>query len=816
MWHTGCLKKAKTKIKNMLNRISTTIRFAFKRKGYAAINIFGLAIGIAACLYISYYVRYHRSYDLNVPDYSNTYRVTYQRWGENGDRVEFASASPTIGPTMTKNFPEVLSFGRAYKVGGFFSSGELVYDESNAFYGETNLLQILGFNLLAGQSANCLDVANTVVISEKAAAKYFGETNPVGKTLKWNGRTDLEVTGVFQNRPPNVHFKVDILVSLKTWEQRAPEVFESGWFYSGFYTYVRLKENSDPLGVNNKIEEFVSSEFGEVLREYKMGLSFKLQPLADIHLTSHFMHELESNNDKKSIALLEIVAWFILAIAWVNFFNLSTIISFKRIKEIGIRKVNGAKRLNIIMQLLFESALINAVALVVAFLLFELFYPAFSNLAGLPKEFSYSQNLWLFSVIGVAFVLGTFSAGIYSISGLTGNSLSNSLKGLYSGIKGNIFIKKSLVAFQFSIAIALLIATIAVFQQYRVMQHKDIGFNLNNMLVVKVPLVGDSTLHSKYWVFKEVASKISEVEGVTYSSVVPGVPNMFNRGGIYRYGDDRNNAKNMRLTEVDNNFVDVYGIRMIAGKGFTGNPSEDVNNVLLNLHGAKWLGFESAESAVGSQIVLEGTPKTVAGVIFDFNQLSPKEEIEPQIFRYPQRFQGYFTLRLSNPATKVMVDEVKNAYLSIFPGNPFEYFFLDDFYNSQYKDDKRFGLVFFLFSILAVIITVLGLMSLSAFSAEQRRKEIGIRKVLGARNTSIISLLSKGYFGLWLASGAIAIPVVWYFLQEWLNGFANRMEVQWWVFAIPMLVVLITAMLTVVLQSLRVASFNPVESIKYE
>jgi putative ABC transport system permease protein len=434
----------------------------------------------------------------------------------------------------------------------------------------------------------------------------------------------------------------------------------------------------------------------------------------------------------------------------------------------------------------------------------------------LPSNFNYFQNLWLIAVLGFAFVLGTLSAGIYSISGLTGNSLSNSLKGLYSGIKGNVFIKKGLVTFQFAIAIALLIATISVFMQHRVMQKMDIGFNLKNMLVVKAPLIGDSTLHSKYWTFEEEVSKLSRVNGVAYSSVVPGVPNMFNRGGIYRYGDDRNNGKNMRLTEIDKNFVDVYGIRMIAGEGFTGNPSEDANSVLLNLHGAKWLGFDSADSAVGSQIVLEGVPKKVAGVIFDFNQLSPKEEIEPQIFRYPQRFQGYFTVRFQNSNAKEMLNEVKNSYLSVFPGNPFDYFFLDDFYNSQYKDDKRFGLVFLLFSFLAVVITVLGLMSLSAFSAEQRRKEIGVRKVLGATNSSVILLLFKGYFGLWLVSGLIAIPVVWYFLKEWLNGYANRMNIEWWFFAIPMIIVLLIAVFTVMFQSLKVASLNPVESIKYE
>lgn len=800
----------------IIKQISLAFRFIFKRLGFASINIVGLALGISSCLFITSYVKHHKSFDKQVPFPERTYRVTYQRWTENGDRVEFASASPTIGPSIKQIVPEVESFGRAYKVGGVFTQNEHTYEEEMAFYGETNLIDILGFNLTQGQKAGCLDQPNQVVLSQKVAHKFFGDQNPIGQTLKWNGRTNLEVTGVFENLPSNVHFKPDLFVSMATWIQRTPQLFESGWYYSGFYTYVILKEGVDPKQIDKKVEEYIEREFGETLREYKTGLSFKLQPLLDIHLNSHFMHELELNSDETSIILLEIIAWFILLVAWVNFFNISTISSLKRIKEIGIRKVNGASRTQLATQLLLESALINILAILMAIMFFEVGYSGFANLSGLPVESNYISQSWFYQILILALLIGTLSAGIYSITSIGGDTLVGSLKGLIIGSKNNILLKKSLVTFQFAIAIALLAGTVGVFKQFNFMQNQNLGFTLNNMLVVKVPMVGDSTLQGRFWVFEEQAQKLPTIDGIAYSSIIPGKPNMFNRGGIYRFGDDPNNGKNMRLTEIDANFPKVYGIQLIAGDGFTGNPNEDVNSVMLNLRGAEWLNYSSPEEAIGTQIVLEGRPKTVVGILFDFNQLSPKEEIEPQIFRYPERYQGYFTLKINSEKTSEVLSQIELIYRSIFPGNPFDYFYLDQYYKDQYKHDKRFGMVFLLFSLLSIAITVLGLMSLSAYSAEQRKREVGIRKVLGASPQSIIQLLFRDYLALWIIAGTISVPVVWYFLNQWLTGYAKRIDVSASIFIVPLLVVLAVSIATVLSQSIKAANMNPVESIKQE
>ena len=801
---------------NIINKISIALRFILKRKGFTAINVLGLAIGIAACLFITQYVKFHQSFDRQTPHFDRTYRVTYQRWNENGDRVEFASASPTIGTTMGSLFPEVELFARANKTGGVFAYNDQVYEEEQAFFGETNIFEILGFNILMGDADSCLSLPNQAVLSEAAAKRYFGTSNPIGKTLKHNGNENFVVTAVYENCPANLHFKPELFISLATYIKRDPQLFESGWFYSGFYTYVRLAEGSDYKLVDKKIEEFIEREYGEFLAEYKTGLSFKLQPLRDIHLNSHYMHELELNADSNSIALLEIIAGFILIIAWVNFFNLSTISSLKRVKEIGIRKVNGASRTNLIFQLLLESALINFFAILLAVVMFELGYNSFANLAGLPVHTIYYNQGWFFQIMGLAMLVGTISAGIYSVTGIRGNNLSETLRGMIIGLKGNALVKKGLVTFQFAIAIALIAGTVGVFKQFILMQNTNLGFRLENMLVVKVPRVGDNTLRTKFLLFTEKVNEIPSVNGATYSSVVPGKPNMFNRGGIHKHGDDPNNGKNMRLTEIFSNYPEIYDINIIAGKLFTGNPAEDIHNVMLNQRGAQWLGFENMEAAIGSQIILEGQAKTLVGILYDFKQLSPKEEIEPQIFRFPERFQGYFTLQISNKTADKTVREVERVYSSIFPGNPFDYFYLDEFYNAQYQHDRRFGLVFVLFTILSIIITILGLLALSAYSAEQRRREIGIRRVLGATPKNLIVLLSRSYLGLLIIASGIALPTVWYFLRKWLNNYATRVEVDWVVFVVPILVVFIVAFATVFTQSLKAATANPVDSIKQE
>jgi len=796
--------------------LKSAFRFILKRKGYSIVNIIGLSIGITACLLISWYVRFHNEYDKQIPNNDRVYRVIYQRWSESGDRVRFASASPTIGPSIKKEFPEIQDYGRAYKIEGVFFNKDIFFEETSAFYGETNTLKILGFDIIKGDKETNLDAPRKVVISESTAKKYFGNENPIGKSLSFNKTTELEVTAVFKDRESDFHFKPNIVVSLSSWVETNPKIFTEGWFYSGFYTYVRVREGGNPNDINKKIAGLIEKELGETLRQYKMGMSFELQPLKDIHLTSHFMHEIEPNGDRASINLLEIVAWFILLIAWVNFFNLSTISSLKRIKEIGIRKVVGASRVNLISQFLFESFIINFLAIVAALILFEITQPIFANIAGLPVKSSLYFEGWFLLTLLLSLLIGTVSAGIYSVSGITSSSLINVIKGVSFGVSKKSGLKKVLVAFQFTIAIALIAGTIGVYSQYQYISKRELGFNKNNMLVVKAPVVGDTSLIRKLWVYEQEVKNKANVKGVTFSSIIPGKPNMFNRGGIYRLGDDPNNSKNYRVTEADSHYIDVYGLKLLAGTGFTGVISTDKNLVIVNRTAALQMGFGSEADAVGKEIVMEGQNFKITGVVIDFFQLSPKESIEPQIFRYPRRFQGYFTINYNGNDVANIMQTVESTYKELFPNNPFDYFYLDQFYDKQFQYERRFGIVFMLFSVLSLIITVLGLLSLSAFTSEMRRKEIGIRKVMGASVPSLIRLLYQEYILLLIGASIIALPAVLFFIRKWLVSFALKADITIWIFIVPVFLIAIISVVTVSIQSYRAANQNPVICIKYE
>jgi len=800
------------------NYFTTAFRNLIKNKIFSVINITGLALGITACLLISVYVNYETGYDKNIDDVDNLYRVLYNRVSETGEKVEFASASPTVGPAIAEHFPEIEEFARAYRIEGTLSINKKSFREDKMFWAEPNFLELFSYEMIYKSADTLLSQPNTMVISDAIAHKYYGDKNPTGEIVILNGKQAFKIVGVFKSQPSNMHFDADILLSYINWEkQLGPSVLTYGWVYSGFYTYVKVKPNTNLTEMNTKIEDYINEELGEFMALYKLKIGYKLQPVTDIHLTSHFMHELKPNGNKNSIIFLYIISWFIILIAWINFINLLTINSIKRSSEISLRKVLGGTSPQLIKQFLLESILINSIALLFAFVIIEAGFPFFSKLTGIPSSYNMWNKFWFFQNVSIIFLVGTLLAGSYPIWGILSKKIVATLRSGFTGSKKAVFLRKALVVFQFSMAVILIAGTISVYKQLQYLKSQESGINKSNILIVNTPRIGEKDILNQRKAFKDELYKLPFIENVSFSSVIPGMHNMFNRGGIHKLGDDPNTGKNYRITEIDHNFTNVYSNVFIAGKNLSGDYNSDASSVIINLAASELLGFENAEKAIGEKILIRGLENTIVGVIENFHQESPRLDFEPQIFRLAQQPSGYFSIKLSDTKNLNKIQsKIETQYKEFFSGNPFDYFYLEDYYKDQYKTEERFGEVFGIFSLLALFITSLGILSLSAFSAAQRKKEIGIRKVMGASMNQILILLSKSYISLLMISFIIAIPIIYYAINKWLENFANKMELTVWIFIIPIILISVFSLITVIFQSMKTAKDNPADSLRYE
>lgn len=799
--------------------LTAAFRSILKNRYYFLVNVSGLSLGLAACLLILQYTTFHSSFDSNEATQS-VYRVWYERVSENGDKVQFASACPPIGPRLKQNFPEVETFARLFKYDCVVANKDINFKEERVYFAESPILTMMPLQMVVGDTTGALSLPGMGMISEATALRYFSTTDVVGKSLKINGRKDFTIAGVFKSFPDNVHLKADILLSWESFEYIKRPGFNDAWFNSGFYTYIKLKEGVSPAELEAKIPEMVNKEIGAFLKENKAGMSFGLQPVSEIHLNSHLMQEVETNGDAGVVAFLKIIGWFILVIAWVNYFNISTISSLKRVKEIGIRKVLGSGKRGLAAQLALEGAIVGLASILVGAMITELVQGQYAAFSGLPKSSSIWSHSWAYLILLAFATIVTFSGGIYTALQLLKRPLLSTLRGeAASGVKST-GTKKVLVLFQFAIAIAMIAGTTIVYKQLDNIQSQDLRFDPSNIVALPFPTVGDSTLPGRVESFRQELSRNAFVEAVTQASAIPGKPNIFNRGGIYRVGGDPSNTKNYRLTITDSAYADVFKVHMIAGEWLL-KGSNDTLVAVVNLNAMHELGFDSPEKAMGQEIFINGEFRyKIVGIVDDFYQLSPKEPIEPQIFSkdipLPLSMRGYLSVRTTNKPTAEQLSQLEQAYGRFFPGNPYSYFFIDSFYNDQYSEEQRFGSVFGLFALLSLFITSLGLLSLAAFMGEQRRKEMGIRKVFGATSNDLLKMQLKDYLIIVAAATVLSLPAIYWAANRWLEGFPIRIDVAWWIYAIPPIVVALFACQVVYSQAIKAARRSPVESLYRE
>ncbi|MEM9675373.1 MAG: ABC transporter permease [Bacteroidota bacterium] len=826
-------------------------RNLLKNKIFSLINILGLAIGMAACLLILQYVRFELSYDHFHEKSKRTYRAALYQYKEGALDVKSARTFPTIGWELQENFPETVeSFVRMHHQSGIFSRLDTdqpeYFDEEEVYYVDASFFEVFSFPLLMGNATQALTKPNTVVITRSVAEKYFGEqwqeVNPIGKILRgrsYPGETDLLITGVAADPPGNSHFKFDFLVSYPTmyaWQSEGVDYrydTEESWYWNEFYTYLVLKPGQDPRQLEEAFNPIVDQR---TPGRSEQGFAFRtvLQPLEEIHLRSALMNELGVGGNSRTVYVLLLVAICILIIAWVNFINLSVVKAIERGKEVGLRKVLGAKRGQLVRQHLLESALLNGLGILVAFTLFQLSLPYFEQFAGVTID----NDLLTQGAIGALFVVGTVLSGLYPATVLSAYQPVKVLKGKLTQSRQGGRLRKGLVVFQFATASAFIIIVYVVSQQLSFMRDYELGVDINQKLVIEAPRFANSIEEARAnaRAYKTALKRHSAVRHATFSRNVPATEI---RGNNYvRQLGKIEEAKFYHVMGVDYDYMATFDLQLLAGRYFDeaqpvsnreiiqnneNAPDFDTNDhsVIVNETAVKKLGFSSAEESIDQQIFVFGGVKQIIGVVKDYHHKSLKSSFEPIIFYLQPTGWEYVTLDIASADNSAeRVDEIiayaEQQWKELYPDQPFHYFFLDDRFNQQYQADRRFYLLFNLFSGLVIFIACMGLFGLSSYSAVQKTKEIGIRKVLGASVQSVVALLSKGFIRLVLISSVLALPLAYGFTQQWLENYAFRIDIHWWMFLLPLATVLLIALLTISFQTIKAALANPADSLRYE
>jgi putative ABC transport system permease protein len=797
------------------------LRILCKQKIYTVINIAGLSVGMACSLFIFLWVLDEYSYDRYHVNADRIFRVI-SHW-KAGDNEYFVALSPTpLAQALKDEFPEILESTRISDDSDrFFRYRDKGFNESRVVFADANIFKVFTIPLLSGDPETALNRPRTMVITQSMAQKYFGDENPVGKTLQMGDNTDLLITGVAEDIPHNSHFHYDFIGSFATIEES--ETRE--WFLSILYTYVLLKDGVDPavldLQLIRIIEKYYASHyeatFGFTYEEDLASGGFSkihLQPITDIHLQSHMMYEIEANSDYRYVTVFSIIAIFILFIACINFMNLSTARSSIRAREVGMRKVLGSRPAQLIRQFLVESILLSLFSLAIALAFVEIFLPLFNRIAAKDIDPAFFSNWQILpATIGIILVVGFF-AGIYPAFFLTSFRPTAVLRGKLQAEVKNPFVRNGLVLFQFSISIVLLVGTFVVYSQMQFVRNKQLGFDKRHIVVIPRAHV----LAQREAVFKQELITHAGIQSASISSSYPG------RGLAYlaykQLDSPADETHAMGTFISDHDFVKTFGLDITEGRYFSADPSREEDTVVLNETAVRLLRLKEA---VGQQI--RGPEKdkyktlTVIGILKDSHFYSLHQRIQPIGIRHLTAGgtrTRFLSVRLNPGNIESSLTFLKDKWEEFVPERPFEYIFLDEDLDRLYKTEWRTGQLMISFSILSIIIACLGLFGLVAFSAEQRTKEIGIRKILGASTSRIFFDYSKEFTKWVIMANLIAWPVAYFVMSKWLENFAYRTSIALWTFVLAAVLALLIALITVTFQVVRTTLTNPVDSLRHE
>ncbi len=797
-------------------------RTLLRQKLFTTINILGLAIGLASFLLISEYVRFEESYDRFFTNANRIYRMSTVQVVNGKVKVEDKDAMIYHpGPqTLKDELPEVEEATVTYKFDELiFRQGESVVQEKGIVSADSNFFKVFDYRIIQGALETMLTEPYSLVLTQSKAAFYFGGQDPLGQTLEILGEFNrpFKVTGVMQDVPENTQYKFDLLISDGSIRDKAER---EGWQMNNYYGFVKLREQATPASVSNKLEAFAKKYKGEETNE-----RFTLYPVPDIHLQSDYSFEAEISGSEKAVSFLRLVALFILLIAWVNYINLSTARAVNRAKEVGLRKVVGADKLQLISQFLLEALLVNLVAALLALLVSELLLPYFNQLVGKPvAPHVWNHRPFLLSLL-LFFLVGTFVSGFYPALVLSGFRPVTVLKGKFRSSRSGTRLRKGLVVVQFAASVVLIAATFIVFRQVQFMQGKDLGIDTDYVVGFRLPDVPDdqqeahrTTVQS----FNEALRTHTAIETVGGTTNLPGgdgadINSTTGKVGLVGLTDLLDRTTYVQYN--DEYFLDAVGMQLLAGRNFDRNRIADSMVVMVNQAFLRQFDIHDPESVLFQRVQLgedgNSDKYEIIGVVKDFNRTSLKTTVEPTLY-LPWYAPHVAVVKLNSAQYQQGLAYLQETWAEFFPGTPLDYSFLDDRFAALYEQDRRFGDIFGTFSGLAIFIAMLGLFGLSSFMAVQRTAEVGVRKVLGATVPSIIGIFYKDFLVLLGIAGLISLPVVYYGMNGWLQSYAYRIDFPWLLTGAALVIVVMFALLTVGYQVYQVAVLNPAKTLRYE
>ena len=790
------------------NYLKIAFRNLWRHKAFSFINIMGLAVGMTAFYLIFLYVKFELSYDSFNTKADRTYRIVCDLKTPT-ETINANGCSWAVPSHLSLDFPEIESFVRLSNASLLVRKGDIKFQEDNTLFADSSFFKIFDYKLLKGNPATALKNQLSIVLSETAAKKYFGDANPIGQNVLLTADGfNATITGVMQDMPENSQIKADMLVSMTTLTQKFNPDLDNQWGNYGSYSFLLLKPGTNAKNLEAKFPAFLEKRNGDEMKKMQMYPTLLLEPLRDVYLRS--TRDSSKTGNITNVYIFSIVAVFILLIACFNFVNLTTARSAERAKEVGIRKVVGAAQSQLARQFIGESIILCLIAFILSVILSALLIPVFNQLSGkIVSHHIFSHASYLLVLFFTAIAIGVL-AGIYPALVLSSFQPITVLKGRFATSLKGILLRKGLVIAQFAISIGLIIATIVVYNQMNFMRSQDLGFNKDQKMIIDTH--GDSSKIT----FKQSISSLPNVISTAMAGSVPG------GGNPGAYSQIENKKGDMQIANLDLYFVDYdyipqYKMKMLAGRAFSRDFGTDTTEAMIvNEAAMKLFGYSDPNEIVGRKFDQWGRKGMIIGVVKDFHFRSLQEVIKPLSMRIEPNGCDLVSVNVSSNNLPSTIAAIENKWKTIIPNRPFSYYFLDEFFDKQYRSEDRFGKLFLNFAILAIFISCLGLLGLASYSTTQRTKEIGIRKVMGASVANIVNLLSKDFIKLVFIAFFIAAPIAWWFMHKWLQGFAYRINISWWIFLVAVLLAVLIALITVSFQAIKTAVANPVKSLRTE